>query len=77
MICAKCGCHDRVIRTLRREGSVFRVRRCIACGHAIETEEKPTENPPLRKKKRAESPKKDDPADKPKGALAQALLEAI
>ena len=58
---------------------MIRIRRCIACGTAIETEEKPLEPPLRRKKKKAEPPQKSDsaPVEKPKGALAQALAEAI
>lgn len=82
MICEKCGCHDRVTRTIRKPDRTIRVRRCIACGDRIETEERKVSEPveaekpsrPKRSpKKKSESPKTDD---SPKGALAAALSSA-
>lgn len=45
MICEKCGCHDRVMRTIRRQDRVVRIRRCITCGHMVTTQETKIENP--------------------------------
>ena len=49
MICEKCGCHDRVMRTVRRQDRVVRIRRCITCGHMVTTEETKIENPTTTK----------------------------
>ncbi len=81
MICDRCGCNDtHVIRTIRKEDSVVRVRRCTACAKTIETiehrhkaETEPEPQPTPAKKK---TPRKKKPAgDKPAGALEWAMGE--
>ena len=84
MVCEKCGCHDRVIRTTTQHLETVRTRRCTACGHTIETREaKSADKPTKPRKKKARPPKQDDPAQlkpndpvlnsKPRGALEKAL----
>ncbi len=41
MICERCGCHDRVMRTEREGNVTYRIRRCPKCGNQQRTEEKP------------------------------------
>jgi uncharacterized Zn finger protein len=81
MICEKCGCHDKVIRTVRKETSTVRIRRCIACGYAVVTEERQiqTENVkvPASKPKPKPKPKPNPKPKKAKGALERALAESV
>ena len=77
MICEKCGCHDRVMRTIRRQDRIVRIRRCITCGHMVTTEEtkieKSTPTKPASKlpPKRAPEPTPVKPA-KPRSANKKA-----
>ena len=84
MVCEKCGCHDRVIRTTTQQLETVRTRRCTACGHTIETREaKSADKPTKPRKKKVRPPKPDDLTQsqlnepltnsKPRGALEKAL----
>ncbi len=71
MICEKCGCHDRVTRTVRSPDKVVRIRRCIACGTQVETIETKTEKTVSNAPQRAPRKKKAKP--KPKASLDLAV----
>lgn len=52
MICEKCGCHDRVTKTIQNDGQVIRIRRCIKCGYMGMTEERRLSPDEAKKKRR-------------------------
>ena len=83
MICEKCGCHDRVTRTVHRDDKVIRIRRCHNCGNMVETEEKAVEVPTTvgsrkqgRKKRDLPPPPPTETADCPTGQSAD-MVSAI
>ena len=80
MICDKCGCHDRVTRTVNRGGMVIRIRRCHNCGNMIETEEKPVAVPTTvgqKKKKRGKRELKPLPPQPPTDSTDPPSSESV
>jgi uncharacterized Zn finger protein (UPF0148 family) len=50
---------------------VYRIRRCPACGHLVETEEKPVSEPKKRRRKREKGgPASDKKDESPESVLA-------